>query len=1563
MLGKRFHESERGQNNHEWSSVMCKYIISLLFVAALLLPATSGVQAGTTQNSIDPGIVKTLADENTSSSNTSSLNAKREVYFPKESSQRLATGRDSCQTVYYYDDTCTYGYAWPLPQDSSDWFAVRFNSSDGSYCCTLTTLRVKLYRPFMTGTPDLQIGVFDDDGFGLPGTLLATETVGYADLPPENFGWAEADFAPMVFPPSEEFHIGITTIGGEGDTLWALSDAGTGPHAGEDRSETHNPDDGLWYTLNGFYGYDFVFMIEADMCCASIECVPPPSGMVAWWTLDEASGPTADDIAGSVNNSGTWMNSPVPVPGKVDGALSFNGSNSVDVPDDAELNFGTDDFSIDLWIKTTSASGASPIVDKRAGTVPNITGYLLYLYNGCLGSQIGDGSGYFSWTTTEFVADGNWHHIAVTVDRDNPSGWLYYVDGVAVGTPVNPTAYQGSLTNTAPFVIARNLVSPSHTFAGTLDEIDLFNRVLDPLEIQSIWAADSFGKCKDTCHANGDANGDAIPLAVADLVYLTDFIHGCGPAPVPLYSCDLTGDGYVNQADIDLFNNYFIYGMSVFTNGYPVPCPCDPIAQPVPDTVFFGGWEHVSEGTACLAVVDDTLRATRLAGNQASGFSIDLMGLCDEWQCDVENYDPDSSLPLGTQLQTTIRGETDGVPDQLLGTVTETKIGPDEWKVAVDLGASTYTVRIFDGESLVYEQSGIPAEYVNNCFRRRGPFRGYSNRFIRWHVQGATSNRIWRSEGSGPGGSVTFPEVGVYDMSMTQIEIQTEGPGFEDGPLSRVTVWTTGLPQIEMSHESARLAIGYFHNKGLDYLALHDPLQGERVFVSLDEYNQMMDTLAAYLVYEAGFDQAAVDSAIGGIPTMEEMGMLFEMNDTTYIGAPVVTNEYCPYVMQYLVTNGLITQAVADAINTVNDMIVGEDDPDSVLAYVVDVLPDMDWAADEQIAIDAFSSVFDYSNNYWNSDVDPGAELGRFWKVLCDAVGGAIGVAAGLVITGNPVIAVASGVVCANLGSDAADQGAASTALVAPIDSLEYGDPPAWFTAIGTGALDLAGSKLVVYNCALDGEYGVEMDLGEAPRMDAVWNDLDTDSAAENGAYYSITKYGGGDGFTDQIASTFEAVKSGTEWGLSADFSAVGATTLSLVAVLEDSVIDFDTGYVAPNIWWPQPPDDDHWPSPWPLPGPWPFPDYKDGAKMGTGSNGCWPTEDDGPFPFMFPASPSKGSSDIVIADCVGFVPEDATYDFDYLSSVEFRLSGMSEIVFNSITTQVTSCCVGIRGNVDGDDEDIVDISDLVYLVDYMFTGGPPPPCEEETDMNGDGSIDIADLVYLVDYMFNSGPAPVPCDYTPPPAKVGSQQADISFGLEYDNDISTVVMNTPIDLRGIQLELKGTGPTPANLVGDHVDMIHGRDGRVVKVGLLDLNGGEIIRADTREVVRFEGKYTLEAVIVADVNARSITPTIGSALKQNELPTVYTLSQNYPNPFNPSTSISFALPEAAEVRLEVFNLLGQRVTTLLNQRLEAGNHTAEWNSQNELGQTVASGVYFYRLETPRFTESKKMVLLK
>jgi hypothetical protein len=94
-----------------------------------------------------------------------------------------------------------------------------------------------------------------------------------------------------------------------------------------------------------------------------------------------------------------------------------------------------------------------------------------------------------------------------------------------------------------------------------------------------------------------------------------------------------------------------------------------------------------------------------------------------------------------------------------------------------------------------------------------------------------------------------------------------------------------------------------------------------------------------------------------------------------------------------------------------------------------------------------------------------------------------------------------------------------------------------------------------------------------------------------------------------------------------------------------------------------------------------------------------------------------------------------------------------------------------------------------------------------------------------------------------------------------------------------------------------------------------------------------------------------------------LPTTYSLEQNYPNPFNPSTEFHYSLPAQSDVKIEIFNVLGQRVRTLVNQDMPAGNHSVTWYGDNAEGNAVASGVYFYRISANSFTETKKMMLLK
>ncbi len=94
-----------------------------------------------------------------------------------------------------------------------------------------------------------------------------------------------------------------------------------------------------------------------------------------------------------------------------------------------------------------------------------------------------------------------------------------------------------------------------------------------------------------------------------------------------------------------------------------------------------------------------------------------------------------------------------------------------------------------------------------------------------------------------------------------------------------------------------------------------------------------------------------------------------------------------------------------------------------------------------------------------------------------------------------------------------------------------------------------------------------------------------------------------------------------------------------------------------------------------------------------------------------------------------------------------------------------------------------------------------------------------------------------------------------------------------------------------------------------------------------------------------------------------IPTIFSLKQNYPNPFNPVTMIEFALPEGQTVTIEIYNILGQRIRTLLRDFSEAGIHTVAWNGTNDSKADVPSGIYFYRLTTDNFAQTSKMALIR
>lgn len=103
--------------------------------------------------------------------------------------------------------------------------------------------------------------------------------------------------------------------------------------------------------------------------------------------------------------------------------------------------------------------------------------------------------------------------------------------------------------------------------------------------------------------------------------------------------------------------------------------------------------------------------------------------------------------------------------------------------------------------------------------------------------------------------------------------------------------------------------------------------------------------------------------------------------------------------------------------------------------------------------------------------------------------------------------------------------------------------------------------------------------------------------------------------------------------------------------------------------------------------------------------------------------------------------------EYGTVFSDDFHDPFSPQVVSGYLNILAGGCCLGDRGNVDNSPNDVVDISDLVYLVDYMFLAGPAPVCVGEANLDGDPLeiLDISDLVYLIDYMFQAGPPPPPC--------------------------------------------------------------------------------------------------------------------------------------------------------------------------------------------------------------------------
>ena len=140
------------------------------------------------------------------------------------------------------------------------------------------------------------------------------------------------------------------------------------------------------------------------------------------------------------------------------------------------------------------------------------------------------------------------------------------------------------------------------------------------------------------------------------------------------------------------------------------------------------------------------------------------------------------------------------------------------------------------------------------------------------------------------------------------------------------------------------------------------------------------------------------------------------------------------------------------------------------------------------------------------------------------------------------------------------------------------------------------------------------------------------------------------------------------------------------------------------------------------------------------------------------------------------------------------------------------------------------------------------------------------------------------------------------------------------------------------------------------------------KQDQRTYDIADGKFTLN--LPRDSRTRDFKLIIGTeqyaAEHSDDIPLQpidYELKQNYPNPFNGATIISYQLAKRSRVKLEIYNILGRKIRTLVNKNQSTGSYKIQWDAKDGQNRPVSSGVYFYRLEADKFIATKKLLLIR
>lgn len=301
-----------------------------------------------------------------------------------------------------------------------------------------------------------------------------------------------------------------------------------------------------------------------------------------------------------------------------------------------------------------------------------------------------------------------------------------------------------------------------------------------------------------------------------------------------------------------------------------------------------------------------------------------------------------------------------------------------------------------------------------------------------------------------------------------------------------------------------------------------------------------------------------------------------------------------------------------------------------------------------------------------------------------------------------------------------------------------------------------------------------------------------------------------------------------------------------------------------------------------------------------------------------------------------------------------------------------------VGGYVDADDKSYpnnqIDGTDLTVVIANLGTSPAAIP-ESYCDLSGDGYVGIIDYTLVSKNVTSQGEGILYKNAT----FSGNNDEAIVWMREIasvGNRSTYAIMGKDIsNLRGFSIDL-AMDPEEWSVVSfesrmsefggvSNHHMANGFDAKFFSASKLwnasEVSGGKLATIVLESSSNDASKPQLSSVTLVDQNFAANRPVIDDAAG---IPSEFSLGQNYPNPFNPTTTINFGLPEAGKVRLAVYNLLGQEVRSLISGTMNAGSYKAVWNSMDNTGRKVSSGVYFYRLVVDgKIVNTRKMLLLK